>query len=244
MTISFIVTSYNYANFIQETIKSIKNQTCKDCEIIVVDDFSTDNSVEILQKIDGIKLICHDQNKGQLASIITGLKYATGDYISIIDSDDTIYPEFAQTLVEEIKNNDIALVCCNSKETKLLTPKNASFGGWWWTPMSCGMLKKEYITDLLNYKNTKYWKICPDKLIFNLAHLQGNSKIINKILVNKREHDKNAGKTNFRFFVNLKNNFIIRKEALKILSNKEYRGIIYKSYFHIFTQIINFCNKK
>ena len=63
MTISFIVTSYNYADYIKETIASIQNQTFKDFEIIVVDDFSTDNSVEILKKIDGIKLICHEKNQ-------------------------------------------------------------------------------------------------------------------------------------------------------------------------------------
>ncbi len=244
MTISFIVTSYNYADYIKETIASIQNQTFKDFEIIVVDDFSTDNSVEILKKIDGIKLICHKQNQGQLASIITGLKEASGEYVNIIDSDDTIYPQFAETLLKELQENNVALVCCNCKENKILTPQNSAVGGWWWSPMSCGLLKKDVLTPLLNYKNSACWKICPDKLIFNLAHLQGNSKIISKTLVNKRNHDKNAGKSKYRFFINVKNNFVIRHELSKILQNPKYDKIIAKSYFHIFTQIINFCNRK
>ena len=47
--ISFVVTSYNYSNFIEDTLKSIKNQSYKNIEIIVVDDFSTDNSVQIIE---------------------------------------------------------------------------------------------------------------------------------------------------------------------------------------------------
>lgn len=140
MTISFIVTSYNYANYIKETINSIQNQTFKDFEIIVVDDFSTDNSVEILKKIEGIKLICHDKNKGQLASIITGLKETKGEYVSIIDSDDTIYPQYAEILLKELQENDVALICCNGKENKTLTPQNSAIGGWWWSPMSLSLI--------------------------------------------------------------------------------------------------------
>lgn len=244
MKLSFIVTSYNYSNYVEETIKSIQNQDFDDFEIIVVDDFSKDNSVEILKKIDGIKLICHNKNKGQLASIITGLKEAKGEYVSIIDSDDTIYPEYAKILFNELSNSKVALVCCNGNETKDLTPQNAPVGGWYWSPMSCGMLKKEVLTCILDYKNTNLWKICPDKLLFNLAHLQGNSRIINQTLVNKRNHEKNAGNSKFRFFINLKNNILIRHELSKILKNAEYNKIIAKSYTHLFNQIINFCNIK
>ena len=244
MTISFIVTSYNYENYIAETINSIKNQTYKDFEIIVVDDYSTDNSVEILKQIDGITLICHEKNKGQLAAIISGLQVAKGSYISIIDSDDKLYPDFAQILLSELENNNVAFVNCNCNENKILTTENAVFGGWWWSPMSFSLLKKEYITCLLDYKNTHLWKICPDKLIFNLAHLQGSSKIINNNLVYKREHENNAGKIKTRVFLNIRNNFIIRRESLKIVKDNNLRKKIKKSYTHIFTQIINFCNIK
>ena len=46
--LSFVVTSYNYENFIEETLNSIKNQSYQDFEIIIVDDFSTDNSLNII----------------------------------------------------------------------------------------------------------------------------------------------------------------------------------------------------
>lgn len=244
MTISFIVTSYNYAKYIEETISSIKNQTYKDFEIIVVDDASKDSSVAILENISNIKLIKHDTNKGQLASILTGLEYATGEFISIIDSDDTISADYAEILIKALSENNVGLVTSNSSQDELLTPKTHCFGGWWWAPMSCGMIKRKYLTCLKNYKNTNLWRICPDKLIFNLVHLQANSMIITKNLVNKREHEANAGKIKGRFFINLRNNFIIRHEALNLIKDNDLRGLIIKSYPHIFNQFVNFCNRK
>ncbi len=238
MTISFIVTSYNYEKYIEQTIKSIQNQTYSDIEIIVVDDASTDNSINILEKFDGIKLIKHSQNKGQLAAIITGLKESHGDFVSIIDSDDTIQPYYAEKMVSKLITNDIAFVNCNNNEVKILTPKNAPFGGWWWSPMSCSMFKKEFLTCIFEYMDINLWRICPDKFLFNLAHLQGNSMIIEEKLVNKREHENNAGKIKNRFWLNVKNNFIIRHEALKIIKDNSERKIIFNSYIYLFIQII------
>lgn len=238
MLVSFIVTSYNYSQYVLETIKSLKNQTINDFEIIVVDDCSKDNSTEILEQQIGIKLIKHCTNKGQLASIITGLKEAQGQYISIIDSDDTITPNFAERMLEHITNNAVALVVCNAKKNEILTPQTHPFGGWWWQPMSCGMFKREVLTDVLKYTNTNAWKICPDKFLFNLAHLLGNSMNVTDILVHKRNHLDNAGKRPFRFLTNIKNNFIIRHETLKIIPHKVHRDIIKKSYGFLFMQII------
>lgn len=242
--ISFIVTSYNYEKYIIETIESIKNQKYQDIEIIVVDDASSDNSVKILENIENIKLIKHDKNQGQLAAIITGLKEANGEYVSIIDSDDTLKPDYAGILLSALIENDVALVTSNCKETKLLTPMEYPFGGWYWAPMSCGMFKRDILNCILDYNNTNLWKICPDKLLFNLAHLQGNSLTLNNNLVNKRVHSKNAGKTPLRFFVNVKNNFIIRKEALKIIKFPVLQKIIQNSYSHLITQMFQFGCKK
>ena len=62
MLVSFIVTSYNYSKYVLQTIQSIKNQTIYDFEIIVVDDCSRDNSMELLEQENGIKLIHHNKN--------------------------------------------------------------------------------------------------------------------------------------------------------------------------------------
>lgn len=104
--ISFVVTSYNYAQFIEKTLESIKHQTYKNFEIIIVDDCSTDNSVEIIEKFIQcnqdyrITMLTHDKNRGQFASMIDGLKAACGTFISFVDSDDILLKEYAETHIK------------------------------------------------------------------------------------------------------------------------------------------------
>ena len=69
-----------YENFIKDTIQSILNQTYQDWELIVIDDCSTDNSVEVIKsfKDDRIKLIVNEKNLGLAATVRRGIENATG----------------------------------------------------------------------------------------------------------------------------------------------------------------------
>lgn len=104
--VSFVVTSYNYARYIEQTLESIKSQTYDNYEIIVVDDCSSDNSVEIIERFIEynqdlkITLIKHETNAGQLASMFDGLRIANGVFVSFVDSDDVLLPDFAKTHVK------------------------------------------------------------------------------------------------------------------------------------------------
>lgn len=92
--VSIIVTSYNYDKYISETLNSLINQTYKNIEIIVMDDGSSDNSINIIknyQKQDPrIKLITHpnNENKGLAFSVKTAIENASGEYIAFCESDD------------------------------------------------------------------------------------------------------------------------------------------------------------
>lgn len=109
--ISIITTSYNYSEYISETIKSVLAQTYSDWELIIVDDFSTDNSIEKIKPFceqdKRIKLICHDKNKGLIQSIKTGLKYAQGEWIAFLESDDTFLPNTLEIRINHLNNSDI-----------------------------------------------------------------------------------------------------------------------------------------
>lgn len=100
--VTFIVTSYNYEKYIIKTLESIKAQTYENIEIVVVDDKSSDNSIEIIKKFIGenkqlnIKLIEHEYNFGQLKAFQTGLANANGQFVSFIDSDDVITKDYAK----------------------------------------------------------------------------------------------------------------------------------------------------
>src|SRR5574344_125046 len=103
--VSFIVTSFNYEKYVIKTLESIKNQTYKNIEIIVVDDDSNDNSVKkiseyiIANKGLNIKLIRKSRTEGQFAAILAGLEVAKGQFVSFIDSDDILIPDYTRTLI-------------------------------------------------------------------------------------------------------------------------------------------------
>lgn len=106
MKISIITASYNYAQYIEEAINSVINQSYQDWELIIVDDGSSDNSVEIIkqycEKDSRIRLFQHEngQNKGLKETLLLGITHATGDWIAFLESDDALMPENLQKKVE------------------------------------------------------------------------------------------------------------------------------------------------
>lgn len=114
--ISIIVPVYNSANYLDECIEGLLSQTYQNIEIILVDDGSTDNSLQFCcnyqKRIPEIKVI-HQDNGGASKARNTGLKAATGEFIAFCDSDDYVYPEWLETLYTAIKLNECDLACCN-----------------------------------------------------------------------------------------------------------------------------------
>ena len=92
--ISIIITVHNQAYDIHKSLRSVQNQSIKNIEIIIVDDCSLDNSLDIIkeyQKYDKrILLISHDSNEGTIKSRTDGIRKAKGKYITIIDGDDSL----------------------------------------------------------------------------------------------------------------------------------------------------------
>lgn len=86
--LSVIISNYNYGRYIQEAIESILSQDCKNLEIIVVNDGSTDNSHEILKSYGSKIKYINQKNLGQPKSLNKGLDIASGKYIGFCDADD------------------------------------------------------------------------------------------------------------------------------------------------------------
>lgn len=107
--ISIVVPVYNVADYLEECIDSIRQQTYKNLEIIIVDDGSTDKSGEICdgysQQDNRIKII-HQKNSGLSAARNTGIDTATGEFLFFIDSDDIIHHKCIETLYINLYNNN------------------------------------------------------------------------------------------------------------------------------------------
>lgn len=107
--VSFVTASYNYQDYIKETIESVINQTYHNWELIIVDDGSKDNSVNVIQeyskKDNRIKLYQHDNgvNKGLSETIQLGIEKANGEWLVFLESDDTIVPEYLEEKLNIIK---------------------------------------------------------------------------------------------------------------------------------------------
>ncbi|MBR1486105.1 MAG: glycosyltransferase family 2 protein [Synergistaceae bacterium] len=118
--VSVIVPTYNGEKFIAQTLGAIINQDYENLEIIVVDDVSTDNTVEVAKKIlesSGRKfqLIQRSVNGHQSAARNTGLDASNGDYVIFFDHDDLAEKNFVSSLFNEIENKNADLVFCGVK---------------------------------------------------------------------------------------------------------------------------------
>lgn len=107
--ISIITASYNYQEYIKETIESVIAQSYPNWEMIIVDDGSTDNSVEIIKhycnKDTRIKLYQHDNgcNKGLAETIKLGISVAKSTWLVFLESDDTITPDYLKIKLQIIQ---------------------------------------------------------------------------------------------------------------------------------------------
>lgn len=117
--ISIIIPTYNRANLIGKTIESILTQTYSNWECIVVDDFSTDDTEQLLKQFSSkdsrIKYIKNERKKGAQGARNTGILKVQGKFISFFDSDDTMLPERLDKQVRYLQENtDIDVCTCYS----------------------------------------------------------------------------------------------------------------------------------
>lgn len=99
--VSVLITAFNRENFIAEAIQSVLNQTYQNFELIIVDDSSTDGTLEIAQQSSDtrIRLYKNDYNLGQFANRNFAASLARGEIILFVDSDDKIIPGTIQHIV-------------------------------------------------------------------------------------------------------------------------------------------------
>ena len=124
--VSVIIPNYNYANYIIERIDSCLMQTYPIYEIIILDDCSTDNSVQIInKKIEEIKkeqpnlkiqFVVNEKNSGGCVfkQWKKGFEIATGDYIWIAEADDSAESDFVENLIKAFDDPEVVLSFCES----------------------------------------------------------------------------------------------------------------------------------
>lgn len=116
--ISIIIPVYNVEEFIKECLESIVHQSYQNIEIILVDDGSPDRCPAICdgyaQRDSRVKVI-HQSNGGLSAARNSGIKAASGDYVSFVDSDDYVSDDFIEQMYRCAVETDADIVCCGMK---------------------------------------------------------------------------------------------------------------------------------
>ena len=114
--VSIIVPIYNAEKYIISCISCIQKQTYLHLEIILINDGSTDNSLNICQQLQlqdkRIKII-NQENKGASIARLEGIKQAKGEYLAFVDSDDIIEPDYIELLVTAIEKHQTLIAACN-----------------------------------------------------------------------------------------------------------------------------------
>src|SRR5919204_1294892 len=104
--VSIVTPSYNQAAFLEETIRSVLEQDYEPIEYLVVDDGSTDGSVEIVERYaDRLAWWTRQENAGQVAALNRGFARATGEYLGYLNSDDTLLPGAVARMVEALERD-------------------------------------------------------------------------------------------------------------------------------------------
>lgn len=165
---SFIIPNYNKGSYISECLKSIYNQTYKNFEVIVIDDSSTDNSIEEIKKFSVDKVLTTNRRQAGGARN-AGLNCASGDYIVFLDSDDYLTNnKVLENLASIIKDEDIIFLNFTKRRLDLVEKEmididgdlafkieNTDFLG---APTKC--FKRELIKDISFPECKRYEDMC------------------------------------------------------------------------------------
>lgn len=147
--VSVVIPVYNMQDYLAKCIKSVREQTLSDIEIILVDDGSTDNSPSLCDAYasdDGRIRVIHKQNGGLTSAWKRGSLEAKGEYIGYVDSDDYIESDMYERLYERAVRTDADIVCCGLTHLYEDMPDRK-----WTEQMELGTdsLKKEDLTSRL-----------------------------------------------------------------------------------------------
>lgn len=130
--VSIIMPSYNSELFIKNSIESVLKQTYKNWELIIVDDYSTDKTVEIIKSFadERLRLFVNERNSGAALSRNKALREAKGKWIAFLDSDDEWLPNKLEEQINFMKMNSYSfsytdyIRCDDGVKTKLITAPN------------------------------------------------------------------------------------------------------------------------
>lgn len=202
--VSVIMPVYNVESYVEEAIESILNQSFSDFEFIIIDDCSTDNTLDIVHsyKDDRVIIIRNIINSGNYPSRNKGIKIARGKYIAVMDGDDIAMPDRFQKQIKVLENdatilaNGTAFAFSNGQQSlipysydmiKVTLLRNNMF-------LHPSLIIRKEVLHEIDYYNESYYFSSDYDLVCKIAQ---KGKIINlhDILMQYRLHENQISST-------------------------------------------------
>lgn len=253
--VSIIVVNYNNAKYLDNCVNSVLNQSYKNKEIIVVDDKSQDNSIDILKKYKRkIKVIRNDKKTSngsynQINSCYKGFIKSKGEYLFFLDSDDYFKKKKIEIVINEFKKKkkldlifDLPIFKFRNKEIKKKFEQKKFIISSWprFTPQSCISIKKKFATEAFKIlKINRFETIWFDFRVAVYYFLKKNNiHILKKYLTYYRQLDNSASK---KYKIFNKDWWHRRKQAHEFVSfiNKKLKQKDNTNVDKIMTKIMN-----
>lgn len=248
--ISIIVPIYNVESYLANCIESILNQTFKDFELILINDGSTDKSLEICmgyKKLDSRVIVIDKENEGVSLARNIGIKIASGDYITFVDPDDDIEANMYETLINISLENDADVVVCSFKFIDETINEVKTYDIWQSKNLIVKKeeIAKEIIPKILSFENVYGYGIFA---VWNKLYKKDIFKQNNLYFDEKRSHGEDK-KLNLNIIMNISRmvfinkplyNYYIRdrKSLTKALNTNLYSNILEDKQIYI-----NICSK-
>jgi glycosyltransferase involved in cell wall biosynthesis len=200
--VSVIMPNYNYSKYIGDAIESVLEQTYRNLELIVVDDGSTDDSVQIISSFGSKVKILHNSKLGPSAARNSGVKASEGIWLAFIDSDDVWLPHKLETQMSFLLSRGVEIVSCryrkfgHSAKGEVVGPALDSFNYTWFEknptsnpfPPSTAVLSRklllfagEWRTELARSEDFDFFRRCAKF---------GEIKVLEDVMVHYREHEE------------------------------------------------------
>lgn len=235
--VSIIVPMYNSEKYIARCIDSLLEQSYENIEIIVVDDGSSDNGVEIIKKYTDNRInIYQKKNEGVSATRNFGIEKSNGDFVLFVDSDDYVSKDIVKIMLDKV-NNIKSMVLCNNDEiwhnriekrilfsedtvelNKIDILRAIASGK---AGLVCSKLVSSRVIKENNIVFDESLKVGEDQLFFlNVAQYTKEFKYVNKSLYFYDRTNENSA--TIKYQSKLYNNFsYLQKEVIKIFNNNK-----------------------
>lgn len=179
--VSVIIPNYNHSNYLRQRIDSVLNQTYKDFEVILLDDVSNDDSVQVLKTYKDhpkvSNLVINETNSGSPFGMWQkGFELAKGDIIWIAESDDWAENNFLEILVPKFKNENVVVSHCISYNYYMQTNKTKVNS--WWSTFNVSLWDSDFIKEGKEMLNSYGKYKCP---VINVSSALIRKRILKEI---------------------------------------------------------------